>query len=218
VSPRWSDHTELLASEGAGRQGSGERPGKRLRAIRAQRGITRAEVARASGFSVREVARIERNGTHVMFEDWRALAGGLGVDVRELAPPDAKSDGVGIESEDPDDIPLDLVDLELDEFIARVHGDTSGTDVVMTAALAELDTDPVRHVGPQRFGHRRATTRSSNEFRRRLTVLDDLCTQFVRAKEHDAMAALAAQIAMAAERVRSCREFRAPVATPSRRR
>ena len=136
-------------------------------------------------------AKIERNGDRLVYEDWRALAGALGVDVAELAPRGMKP----VEwSDDPlaedDDIPLDLVDLELDEFIARVHGDVSGTDTVMNNALAELDTDATRRpvIRRSRYGHRRGTMRPSRELRLRLTVLDHLCTQFVateRARQHD---------------------------------
>ena len=210
VSPQWNEHVEALAAEGVGKQRRADRPGRRVRAIRAERNLSRADVARASGFSIREVAKIERNGDRLVFEDWRALAGALGVDVAELAPRGMKPVAW---SEDPlaedDDVPLDLVDLELDEFIARVHGDNSGSDTVMNAALAELDTGATLRpvIRRSRYGHRRGTMRPSRELRLRLTVLDHLCTQFVVTNSHDSTSALVAEIVTAVERVQACREF-----------
>ena len=56
-------------------------------------GLSWAEVARASGFSVGEILRIERGRGKLTYDDWRALAGGLGVDVSEIVPADVEPSG-----------------------------------------------------------------------------------------------------------------------------
>jgi len=195
------------------RSAASDRPGRRIRKLRLERGLSRAEVARASGFSMREILRIERGRGTLTFDDWRALAGGLGVDVSEVVPADVEPSGAVLTSTPEggeDEVPLDMVDLELELFVGRVRDDLSGQDVVLSEALAALDIEDAGIASrPATTTHepRRNSYCASNEFRLRLAALDNLCVQFVTAEGADEPVALAAEITTAVERVRACHEF-----------
>ena len=202
-----------IAAEVAPLSAASDRPGRRIRKLRLERGLSRAEVARASGFSIREILRFERGRRILTFDDWRALAGGLGVDVSEVVPADVEPSGAVLTSPPEggeDEVPLDMVDLELELFVGRVRDDLSGQDAALSEALASLDVeDPGVASRPATTTHQRHrhALSASNEFRLRLAVLDNLCVRFVTAEGADEPGALAAEITTAVERVRACREF-----------
>jgi transcriptional regulator with XRE-family HTH domain len=195
------------------RSAASNRPGRRIRKLRLERGLSRAEVARASGFSIREILRIERGRGSLTFDDWRALAGGLGVDVSEIVPADVEPSGAVLTSTPEggeDEVPLEMVDLELELFVGRVRDDLSGQDVVLSEALASLDIEGAGVASrPATTTHERHRNSfcASNEFRLRLAALDNLCVRFVTAEGADEPVALAAEITTAVERVRACHEF-----------
>jgi transcriptional regulator with XRE-family HTH domain len=213
VSAAYDTTTEDLAAEVAPRSAASDRPGRRIRKLRLERGLSRAEVARASGFSIREILRLERGRRTLTFDDWRALAGGLGVDVSEVVPADVEPSGAVLTSTPEggeDEVPLDMVDLELELFVGRVRDDLSGQDVVLSEALASLDIEDAGVASrPTTTTHERRphALRASNEFRLRLAALDNLCMRFVTAEGADEPVSLAAEITTAVERVRACREF-----------
>jgi len=213
VNAQWDDATEELVATAEVRSAASDRPGRRIRKLRLERGLSRAEVARASGFSMREILRIERGRGTLTFDDWRALAGGLGVDVSEVVPADVEPSGAVLTSTPEggeDEVPLDMVDLELELFVGRVRDDLSGQDVVLSEALAALDIEDAGIASrPATTTHepRRNSYCASNEFRLRLAALDNLCVQFVTAEGADEPVALAAEITTAVERVRACHEF-----------
>ena len=93
MSAPWNDAAEELAAKAGQRSAASDRPGAPDPEARVERGLSRAEVARASGFSVREILRIERGRGTLAYDDWRALAGGLGVDVSEIVPADVEPSG-----------------------------------------------------------------------------------------------------------------------------
>ena len=108
-------------------------------------------MARTSGFSIREVLRIERGRGTLAYDDWRALAGGLGVDVSEIVPADVESSGATLTSTPEggeDEIPWEQFDLELEEFVGRVRDDLSSDNGVLSEALASLDTEDPRVASP----------------------------------------------------------------------
>ena len=224
MNAQWNDAAEGLAAKARRRAGASDRPGRRIRALRVERGLSRAEVARASGFSIREILRFERGRGRLTYDDWRALAGGLGVDVSEIVPADVEPSAVTLTSTPEggeDEVPLDLVDLEVEQFVGRVRDDLSGHEGVMSDALASLDrestaTPPRPAVTRER---RRNSLRASNELQLRLAALDRLCVRFVTAEGAEEPVALAAEITTAVERVRACREFGAStrVAAPVHR-
>ena len=144
MSAQWNEAAEELAANAGQRSGVSARPGRRIRKLRVERGLSRAEVARASGFSVGEILRIERGRGKLTYDDWRALAGGLGVDVSEIVPADVEPSGVTLTSTPEggeDEVPWDLVDLELEQFVGRVRDDLSGHNGVLSEALASLDIE-----------------------------------------------------------------------------
>jgi transcriptional regulator with XRE-family HTH domain len=224
VSAQWNDAAEELAAKARLRAGASDRPGRRVRALRVERGLSRAEVARASGFSVREILRVERGRGRLTYDDWRALAGGLGVDVSAIVPADVEpSPGTLTSSPEggEDEVPLDLVDLEVEQFVGRVRDDLSGHKGVMSDALASLDQESTGTPRRPAVMHerRRNSLRASNELQLRLAALDRLCVRFVTAEGAEEPVALAAEITTAVERVRACREFGASsrVAAPGHR-
>ena len=201
-----------LAATAQLRSVASDRPGRRIRQLRVERGLSRAEVARASGFSIREVLRIERGRGTLAYDDWRALAGGLGVDVSEIVPADVEPSGGTLTSTPEggeDKIPWEQFDLELEEFVGRVRDDLSSDNGVLSEALASLDTEDPRVASPPPAAHERCGNSlcASNEFRLRLAALDNLCVRFVTAEGADEPVALAAEITTAVERVRACHEF-----------
>jgi transcriptional regulator with XRE-family HTH domain len=74
----------------------GDVPG-RLRALRETLGFGRAEVGQSAGYTARELAAIERGRRDVSENEWRAIAGSLGVDADVLAPDLAASGATGID-------------------------------------------------------------------------------------------------------------------------
>jgi transcriptional regulator with XRE-family HTH domain len=213
-----------LATRAELRTAASDRPGRRIRRLRVERGLSRAEVARASGFSIREVLRIERGRGTLAYDDWRALAGGLGVDVSEIVPADVEPSGGTLTSTPEggeDEIPWEQFDLELEEFVGRVRDDLSSDNGVLSEALASLDTEDPGVASRPPATHERHWNSlcASNEFRLRLAALDHLCVRFVTAEGADEPVALAAEITTAVERVRACSEFgeSAHVVVPVRR-
>jgi transcriptional regulator with XRE-family HTH domain len=212
VGAQWNEVAEELAANAGNRSGTSDRPGRRIRKLRVERGLSRAAVARASGFSVREILRVERGRGKLTYDDWRALAGGLGVDVSEIVPADVEPSAATLTSTPEGgehEVPLDVGDLELEGFVGRVRDDLSGHDEVLSEALASLDIEDagVASHPPATHERRRHSLHASNEFRVRLAALDSLCVRLVTADAADEPVALAAEITSAVERFRACREF-----------
>ena len=61
-------------------------PGTYIRTVRKDKGLSRRAVARAAGFSRRELNAFEQGRREPSLADWRCLAGSLGVDLDEVAP------------------------------------------------------------------------------------------------------------------------------------
>jgi transcriptional regulator with XRE-family HTH domain len=83
---RLADADEVIAAPmSAGR-------GARVHLRRKQLGLSRRQVARAAGFTARELGSAERGRRGLTVEELRALAGALGVEPSEIAPGEATTD------------------------------------------------------------------------------------------------------------------------------
>jgi transcriptional regulator with XRE-family HTH domain len=105
-----------------------------IRALLAERGMTRQELARRAGIARSTVLHVLKGG-HCSTETLERIARALGVDITELFTP-----------------PLDL-GLRRDRMIAAVLRELS--DSVSAAVLADLQHRRRRHLGAPRRSDRR---------------------------------------------------------------
>ncbi len=179
-------------------------PGAHVAALRRAKGLSRHEVARAAGFTIREIAAFEQGRRELTANDRFCLAGSLGVDPEELA---GSVDGVPETVGTADEVAwLAIVRnddaLEDDEVLTvealRALSEPTAADATTVDAIDD-DVDPkTRELLDRRWQDVQAQLDAATEQCRLLTEAGP---------EHD-VARLVADVEAAARRLRKSRSFR----------
>jgi transcriptional regulator with XRE-family HTH domain len=148
--------------------------GERIRGVRKQLGMSRRSVARAAGFSRRELTSLERGRREPSMADWRCLAGSLGVELDDLAPADVLARDA---EETQDD--------RIDEFLGDLLPDGTGLTLAMQALEStpdESETGVYRQLptGDGDYRARRARKRVERQWRDLRARIDPVSEQYDR--------------------------------------
>ncbi len=180
-------------------------PGARIAALRRAKRLSRHEVARAAGFTVREIAAFEQGRRQLTANDRFCLAGSLGVDPDELA---AVVDGV----------PETVGTADEVAWLAIVRNDEDGLDddeVLTVDALRALsepapsdDTNTADLDGDVDPKTREVLDRRWQDVQAQLDAAAERCRLLAAAGPDQDVARLVADVEAEARRLRKSRTFR----------
>ena len=189
-------------------------PGTYIRTVRKDKGLSRRAVARAAGFSRRELNAFEQGRREPSLTEWRCLAGSLGVDLDEVAPlevlfrdgqetQDQRID-VFLGDSDPGRSVLDLAIEHLDDAIGVDGVGTNGARNDPTGAYDRLPT------GVEDWRATRARKRVERRWRdlhARVADVSHSYERVMRAGPADDLHELLIELEEATQRVRTSAAF-----------
>jgi transcriptional regulator with XRE-family HTH domain len=189
-------------------------PGMYIRTVRKDKGLSRRAVARAAGFSRRELNAFEQGRREPSLSDWRCLAGSLGVDLDEVAPLEVLfRDGqetqdqrieVFLGGSDPGRPALDLAIEHLDDAVAVDGAGINGTGIDPAGAYDRLPT------GAEDWRATRARKRVERRWRdlhARVADVSHSYERVMRAGPADDLHELLIELEEATQRVRTSAAF-----------